>query len=265
MAEPKVWIRAGIMMMYGSSIDADYHRHHAIQLVWPKPESRCTLCLRAETLSSNGLSHVVSKEIAAPMILASNVEHQLQMEEGWIVLLEPSGELGAAMNQLLAQRPIEMLPKLHFSRPRASDIKLDDVAIHLLSLLEHLKQPSPFYLNNNSNIIDPRIKRLVDELYQCVGVTCLKPNAWRAADVAATLALSESRFLHLFRQEVGIPWRPYLLWCRMICAVEAVLAGQSATEAAYMAGFSDSAHLSRTFRHTFGMTIRQANAVFRRS
>lgn len=100
------------------------------------------------------------------------------------------------------------------------------------------------------------------ELDQCLGGECIKPSNWRASEVADKLALSESRFLHLFSQEMGIPWRPYLLWCRMICAVRAVLNGHSATDAAHLAGFSDSAHLSRTFRKTFGMTMSQQRLFF---
>ena len=79
------------------------------------------------------------------------------------------------------------------------------------------------------------------------------------------MALSESRFLHLFSQELGITWRPYLLWRRMMCAIQAIINNSSATEAAHLAGFSDSAHLSRTFRTTFGMTITQALALFKKS
>ena len=75
--------------------------------------------------------------------------------------------------------------------------------------------------------------------------------------LADELNLSESRFLHLFKAEMNIAWRPYLLWRRLLCAINSLQRGLSATEAAHVAGFSDSAHLSRTFRNNFGMTIRQ--------
>jgi len=88
--------------------------------------------------------------------------------------------------------------------------------------------------------------------------------SWSAFDVAKQLSLSEGRFLHLFRQEMVIPWRPYLLWRRMMCAVNALISGTSATDAAHLAGFSDSAHLSRTFRRLFGMSIRQALRLFKK-
>ena len=106
------------------------------------------------------------------------------------------------------------------------------------------------------------IPQLLTELNQCLQGSCIKPANWRAAEVANQLALSESRFLHLFSKELGIAWRPYLLWRRMMCAIQALKHNTSATNAAHLAGFSDSAHLSRTFRNNFGMTIRQALTIF---
>ena len=96
----------------------------------------------------------------------------------------------------------------------------------------------------------------------CIAGKCVKPDVWRAHEVATQLSLSTSRFLHLFREQMGIPWRRYLLWRRIICAIQSMLAGCSATDAAFATGFSDSAHLSRTFKSNFGMTIRQAQRIF---
>lgn len=72
------------------------------------------------------------------------------------------------------------------------------------------------------------------------------------AELAARVHLSESRFIHLFTEYVGIPPRRYLLWARLMDALEAAFRGENLTEAAYNAGFADSAHLSRTFKRMFG-------------
>jgi AraC-like DNA-binding protein len=42
-----------------------------------------------------------------------------------------------------------------------------------------------------------------------------------------------------------------------------MMKGRSATEASYIAGFSDSSHFSRTFRAHFGMSIRDAQALLK--
>jgi AraC-like DNA-binding protein len=73
------------------------------------------------------------------------------------------------------------------------------------------------------------------------------------SELAERVALSPSRLGALFRRDIGIPLRRYLLWLRLIDAVETILDGRTLTEAAHDSGFSDSAHLSRTFRRMFGM------------
>jgi AraC family transcriptional regulator len=73
--------------------------------------------------------------------------------------------------------------------------------------------------------------------------------------VAREVRLSEGRFGHLFSREIGIPFRRYLLWRRLNGAVGQILRGVDFTRAAYDAGFSDSAHLSRTFHRMFGTTL----------
>jgi len=65
--------------------------------------------------------------------------------------------------------------------------------------------------------------------------------------------LSASRFAHLFKQEVGVPVRRYVLWQKMRRALDLAMAGESLTSAALTAGFADSAHLSRTVRSIQGV------------
>jgi len=73
------------------------------------------------------------------------------------------------------------------------------------------------------------------------------------AGLAAAAHRSPSRLAHRFRAATGVPLRRYVLWCRLRAAAQAAMRGSSLTEAAHEAGFADSAHLSRTFRATFGI------------
>jgi AraC-like DNA-binding protein len=74
--------------------------------------------------------------------------------------------------------------------------------------------------------------------------------------VAAAVALSESRFRHLFVAETGSSFRAYLLWLRINLAIQAVMSGATWTDAAHEAGFADSAHLTRTHKRMFGIEPR---------
>jgi ribosome-associated protein len=70
----------------------------------------------------------------------------------------------------------------------------------------------------------------------------------RLRDAATLVGLSPGRTRHLFVQHTGLPFRTWLLWHRLVRALEGWSDGDSLTEAAHAAGFADSAHLSRTFR-----------------
>jgi len=245
MNKPTVWLETGVVIIYGACLDAAPHRHHAIQIVWSKSDSLCKL----NGHDSSGL-----------IIIGSGEEHQLKMAEGWILLIEPKSSLGQELANIIAEQPFKEICSF---LPSTNIPKQDDDLTEFLSPLFEILQLKPnFLLRNYSTVADKRIQQLLVKLDLCLHGDCIKPTNWRAAEVAQQLALSESRFLHLFRQELGIAWRPYLLWRRMMCAIQALINNHSATEAAYLAGFSDSAHLSRTFKRTFGMTIRQALTLF---
>lgn len=74
------------------------------------------------------------------------------------------------------------------------------------------------------------------------------------AALAKELHRSPSRLAHRFSEATGVPLRRYVLWGRLRVAAEAAMRGANLTAAAHRAGFADSAHLSRTFRATFGVT-----------
>jgi AraC-like DNA-binding protein len=57
------------------------------------------------------------------------------------------------------------------------------------------------------------------------------------------------------KEQMGIPVRRYLLWLRLRDAIKQILNGMSFTNATHHAGFSDSAHLSRTYKQMSGMTL----------
>lgn len=73
-----------------------------------------------------------------------------------------------------------------------------------------------------------------------------------ARAIARALNLSQSRAAHLFRDEIGVPIRSFLLWSKLRRAFTGIAQGLSLTEAAHHGGFADSAHFSRTCARMFG-------------
>ncbi|WP_157718093.1 helix-turn-helix domain-containing protein [Halopseudomonas xinjiangensis] len=73
-------------------------------------------------------------------------------------------------------------------------------------------------------------------------------------ELAAAHRITYSWMSRLFSHSVGIPLRDYKNWLRRRKVWELLATNLSLTEIAHRAGFSDSAHLSRTYRRWFGMT-----------
>ncbi len=92
--------------------------------------------------------------------------------------------------------------------------------------------------------LDPRINEVFRSLQQDPGQSL--------ETLAKTLCLSRHRLSHLFSEEVGLPIMNYRLWQKIKSASRLFNSGKSLTEIAHAVGFSDSAHLSRTFRHFYG-------------
>ncbi len=75
-----------------------------------------------------------------------------------------------------------------------------------------------------------------------------------SVDTAAPAAyLSPSRFAHLFKQQVGLPFRHYMLWRKLTRAKIAIARERTITAAAQAADFADASHVTRTFQQMFGI------------
>ncbi len=78
------------------------------------------------------------------------------------------------------------------------------------------------------------------------------PDSIRMKEIGKDFSISEDRLIRLFKENLGIPLRRYLLWVRIMNTAKLLKEGTSLTEAAHAAGFSDSAHFTRTFKENFG-------------
>ena len=73
-------------------------------------------------------------------------------------------------------------------------------------------------------------------------------------DKAAAIAcLSPTRFAHLFKDQVGLPFSRYMLWRKLTRAMVAIASERTIAAAAHAADFADAAHLTRTFYQMVGM------------
>ena len=107
-------------------------------------------------------------------------------------------------------------------------------------------------LRNSDELLNSSIDERVSQSVEWIR-TELENNV-SVKEIAASVELSESRFSHLFTENLRVSVRRYLLWMRLRDAMHLLAKGVSLTDTAYEAGFSDSAHLTRTFRQMLGIT-----------
>lgn len=235
----QVWLTPQALAFRVTQMRADRHTHDAIQLLCPSPEA------------SARLNRV---EVNRPTLIGSGIEHEVFMTEGWVLLVEPQSNLGEQLTARLSGREMALLTETDWIEPKT--------AMEAVTTLWQLVGASEEDPLAHRPVSDTRIETVLNDLEADFHQHPQPDQHWSARSVADQAGLSESRFLHLFRLEVGVAWRPYLRWKRLQCALNALVAGHSATDAAHLAGFSDSAHLSKTFRGTFGLSIREAKLLF---
>jgi AraC-like DNA-binding protein len=236
-----IFLYQGYALCWSRFVENSNHSHHAIQVVMGLHNDFQLFC--------NGVWHTHESVIIAP-----NVSHRLVSPENNVLLLLIDHEMEIA----------KRLSDTYLKNKDSSDIDPYSTKGGVAEIISQLEEAScqmgqsiwvtimDMLLGPNAPPvlpIDPRIKKALDIISE------LPIKKISTSDIASQIYLSESRFLHLFKDNIGIPVRRYLLWKRLNEAVRKILGNISLTEAAHAAGFSDSAHLSRTFRSMFGLTI----------
>ncbi|RUO72168.1 AraC family transcriptional regulator [Pseudidiomarina sediminum] len=98
---------------------------------------------------------------------------------------------------------------------------------------------------------DPRVERTLASIREADALDDIS-----AAQLAALTDLSESRFLHLFKAEVGVPLRKFIVWQKIRRAFRLLTEQpqRKLTDVAVQAGFYDAAHFANYVRENFGLS-----------
>jgi AraC-like DNA-binding protein len=210
---------------------------------------------------------------AAGVVTAPDAVHEIDASDSevLIVFLDPESVAGAAIAGLIASAEPLLDSSTVGARPRT---KARTQAFRSLTASERdqLVDLTPAQLMREDGVawaqrtaavlgassslgvtpgavnVHPRVRRALRHLQS------LPPEGDQSLEALAKVAgLSEGRFMHAFTESVGIPLRPYLAWLKLQRAAAAIVTGSSLGEAAHGAGFSDAAHMTRSFRRMFGV------------
>ncbi len=221
------------MIVWGPGFAAAAHRHHCVQLLFALNGSLRVRAGRQRTWKKCGGAWVrpdathemdargttlliafISAESEMGIALSARIDGEIAYVPGRDVA-RWRAVLGPMPNHARAEQWLTEFFPLRRSAPTHPGV---------LRVLRHLHQPRPW-------VDDLTLKTLA-------GIACLSP----------------SRFMHAFTASVGVPLRPYILWLRVQRAACDLRDGATVTSAAHRAGFSDAAHLTRTFRRMLGTT-----------
>jgi AraC family transcriptional regulator len=239
--------RARLAMSQGVSVwvldaphgfgDAAFHAHHAIQI---------TASLAGELMVAT-----LEETLRAPCLaIAADEAHRFEAH-GLLafIFVEPESVMGRALTAtlfddrpLVGLDPSTIMPLLQ-SLEATFEQSFDNEKLLTVGRAV-VEQLAP---GTQGRLPDPRIQKIIDHAAAHLDEPLSLESASRG------IYLSPSRLRHLFVEQTGLAFKTYVLWLRLVRAVQAYAEGSNLTEAAHAAGFSDSAHFSRIFRRTFGL------------
>ena len=214
------------------------HAHHAIQV-----------CIAIEGRIAVRTTGEPWRE-GRGIIVRADVEHAFDGRGalGAMLFVDPESAEGAWLQSALTE-PVALVPEarvrtcveaLRTFRERPLEaMDVGDLIRHCVRALCAGAPPM--------RRIDPRIAKVLRVIRDADDLRMSLESA------AALAHLSPGRFAHLFADELGLPFRRYMLWRKLTRATLAIGREPTLAAAAQDADFSDAAHLTRTFSQMFGV------------
>lgn len=232
--------RGGSLWIGRADEEADSHAHHAIQVTLALSGGE----VRFRTPGQDWASYTAA-------IIAAHQPHAFEARGELVALIftEPESQEGRMLRERFLAGMAPLAPDTFAEEAAAlasaydADATDDELTLRARAVIARLTLAQAV----QSTLLDKRIAHAIEVLRERIGETV------SMAEIADVVHLSPERFRHLFLEETGIRFRPYVLWLRLELALASYAAGKSLTDAAYAGGFADSAHFSRTFKRMFGV------------
>jgi AraC family transcriptional regulator len=214
------------------------HSHHAIQIVIGISGDMAIRGASGEWHDSPGI------------IVRQDAEHSYngKGESGAMLFVDPESNEGVWLRTVLAE-DITLVPDARltacvtalrtFSERPFESMEIGEVIRHCVLSLCAGAPPA--------RRLDERVTKVLTAIRDADDLRM------SVEDAAAMAFLSSSRFAHLFKQQVGLPFRRYMLWRKLTRAMLSIGREPTIAAAAHASDFADAAHLTRTFYQMFGI------------
>lgn len=214
------------------------HLHHAIQIVISLDQP---FAVRG---------HCEDWREGRGIVIRPDVVHSFNCSGafGAMLFVDPESSEGVWLRSLLAEN-ITMVPDARLASSVAelrTFIEQPFAGMEVGALIRHCVErlsPGPPPMRR----LDPRVTTVLQRIQASDD---LRVSLSAAAEMGF---LSPSRFAHLFKQQVGLPFSRYMLWRKLTRAMVAIGSERTIADAAHAADFADAAHLTRTFYQMVGM------------
>jgi len=168
-------------------------------------------------------------------IISPNTSHAFDCSQGesYIYFIDPTTTAGEHLIKLynLENRPIVVFDENEISEYRNGS----QFSLPGFDKTDEKKKSE--YTNKCIKLIQDRIAE----------------EDWSIEQLASQVFVSESRLAHIFKQDMNISIRQYILWKKIEMAAIKSRTGCSLTQSAHHAGFTDSSHFIKTFKKMFGV------------
>ncbi|MEA2165516.1 MAG: hypothetical protein QOK37_3643 [Thermoanaerobaculia bacterium] len=238
-APPRWYLwEGGFLLLAGSAGVVPSHSHHAIQIVIAIEGEAGIADKDGEWQSTRGI------------IVPPNIVHSFsgQGSYGAMLFVDPDSIEGIWLRSTIGNR-ITIVPESRVAPAAAAlrrfcetPLESIDVGELIRYVVESLSAGVP-----PARRPDPRITKVLDLISSSDDLRL------SLEQVAASVFLSPSRFQHLFKHQVGLPFRRYILWRKVTRAMITIARERTLTAAAQASDFADAAHLTRTFQQMFGL------------
>jgi AraC family transcriptional regulator len=239
LSEPRWYLwEGGFLLMGRAEGVVPPHAHHAIQIVIAL-DGAVAICGDDEEWRR-----------ARGIIVQPDVVHSFDCNgaNGAMLFVDPESSQGMWLRHEIEQG-IAVVPETRLASPVTELRKFVEQPMESLAvdaLIRHcvdaLSPGAP-----PARQMDQRIATVLDAIR---ARDDLRMSLEDAADLAF---LSPSRFAHLFKDQLGLPFSRYMLWRKLTRAMVAIASERTIAAAAHAADFADAAHLTRTCYQMVGM------------
>lgn len=215
----------GVYKFELNEIETEFHAHPAVEIIFSENGN-----IELETTTSKYINISFA-------VIEHNILHKIKSKKGNVLLLMMECNL-SHFQKLLSNFDISLLDGIYVEANNTDRAEI----------IEEIAG------THNRSIIPITANKRIQKCLNYLNSTSAEYKVMLEV-LRSETNLSESRLSHLFKKEMGISIKKYLVWSKLKRAFEGVLyKNMNMYEVSIESGFYDQAHLSKSFKQMLGIS-----------